>query len=316
MVSGICIIDHTKTKEMERIKIIKSGELSMARLESKNSIAIGVLLVIIGMFAIMSPVFIGISLTYLVGALLFISGIFEIIYAIKEDSLGKNVLKFIFGGLSIVIGAIIFATPTGSMALISILLIVYFFASGALSIVVSMKQNPAEGWGWILMNGVLSILFGILVIVGWPVTGVWLLGFYVGLKILMHGILFIMLGRTGLGELTHLQDSRIEMLETYAVEGAMLIHELQVRLVEQAALIAALGKELKTKVSSSDVDPAMKELNKDLGEAREWMKDVKTTTMESWDELQKESKEELDKLKKKADGITKNLKKALGLDKA
>jgi gas vesicle protein len=94
-----------------------------------------------------------------------------------------------------------------------------------------------------------------------------------------------------------------------------LIHELQVSLVEQAALIAALGKELKTKVSSSDVDPAMKELNKDLGEAREFMKDVKSTTMEAWDKLQKESKEDLDKLKKKADEITKNLKDSLGLDK-
>jgi hypothetical protein len=105
------------------------------------------------------------------------------------------------------------------------------------------------------------------------------------------------------------------MLETYAVEGAQVMHELQVALLEQAALIAALGKELKGKVSSSDVDPAMKELNKDLGEAREFMKDVKTTTMEAWDKLQDESREDIEKLKKKADGITKDLKKALGLDK-
>ena len=84
---------------MEEIKIVKSDELSMARLESKNSIAFGVLLAIFGMFAIMSPVFSGISTTFIVGALLFVTGIFETVFAFKQDSFGKGALKFIFGGL-------------------------------------------------------------------------------------------------------------------------------------------------------------------------------------------------------------------------
>jgi uncharacterized membrane protein HdeD (DUF308 family) len=251
----------------------------------------------------------------MVGALLFITGVFETVFAFKQDSFGKGALKFLFGGLSITAGIVLFAVPAEGMGILTIILIVYFFAAGILGVVVSFQVKPAEGWGWILFNGVITILLGILVIANWPVSGVWLLGFYVGLKILFLGFIFILTGRTGQEAITHIQDSRIEMLETYAVEGALLIHELQVSLVEQAALIAALGKELKTKVSSSDVDPAMKELNKDLGEAREFMKDVKSTTMEAWDKLQKESKEDLDKLKKKADEITKNLKDSLGLDK-
>jgi uncharacterized coiled-coil protein SlyX len=149
----------------------------------------------------------------------------------------------------------------------------------------------------------------------WPAAGVWIIGLYIGLRILMHGFLFITLGRTSQDELTHLQDSRIEMLEKHAVEGARMINELQVTLVEQAAMLAVLNKELKTKVSSSDVDPSLKELNKDLGEARDWMKDVKSTTMKSWDKLQKDSREVLEKLKKKADVVTKDLKNSLGLDK-
>lgn len=293
---------------MERIKIVTSDVLGVARSESKNSIAIGILLAILGMFAIMSPLFSGMSLTFMVGALLFVTGIFEIIFAFQEDTFGKGVLKFIFGGLSLAAGIAIFATPSEGLEVLTIILIVYFFASGILSVVVAFKLKPAEGWGWILANGLFTILFGLLVIANWPVSGLWLLGFYVGLKILMHGFLFIMLGRTGLEELKYLQNSRIELLENYAVESALVIHELEVASIEQLTLIALLNKELKTKVSSADVDPAMKELNKDLGEAREWMKDVKETTMESWDKLQKESKENLEKLKKKANELSKDLK--------
>jgi hypothetical protein len=137
----------------------------------------------------------------------------------------------------------------------------------------------------------------------------------VGIKILLLGILFILTGRTGQEALKLMQDSRIELLEVLTVNGAQMLKEMQVAQVEQAALIAALGKELKTKVSSSDVDPAMKELNKDLGEAREFIQDVKSTTMEAWEKVQDESREDIEKLKQKAELLTKDLKKSLGLDK-
>ena len=300
---------------MEKIKIVKSDELIMARLESKNSLAIGVLLAVIGLLAIMAPLFTGMTITIMVGVLLFATGIFETVFAFKQDSFGKGALKFIFGGLSIAAGIAIFASPPEGMGVLTIILIAYFFAAGILGIVVSLQVKPAEGWQWIMFNAVITILFGILVVAGWPFSGMWLIGVYVGLKILMHGVVFILTGRTGQEAITHMQDARIEMLENYAVEGAQVMKELQVTLVEQAALIAALGKELKTKVSSTDVDPAMKELNKDLGEAREGWKEIKSTTMEAWDKLQEESKEDIEKLKKKAALLTEELKKKLGLDK-
>jgi uncharacterized membrane protein HdeD (DUF308 family) len=296
------------------MKIVESEEILAARQASKNSVAIGLLLTVLGIFAIMSPVFTGVAVTVMVGMLLVSAGIVEIIFAFQSDSFGEGALKFIFGGLSIVAGIIIITAPVESMAFLTIVLIVYLMASGLLSIILAFKQQPEEGKVWMFLNGALSILFGILVIANWPVSGIWLIGFYIGLRILMQGFLFIRLGRTGQDELTHLQDSRIEMLERHVVEGGRMINELQVTLVEQAAMIAVLNKELKSKVSSSDVDPGLKELNKDLGEARDWMKDVESKTMKSWDTLQKDSREALDKLKKKADEITKDMKNSLGLD--
>jgi uncharacterized membrane protein HdeD (DUF308 family) len=300
---------------MEKINIVRSEELSMARMESKNSVAIGVLLVALGMLAIMSPVFTGVSTTIFVGAILLVTGILEIVFAFKQDSFGKGALKFILGGLSIAAAIALFASPAEGMGVLTIILIAYFFASGLLGLVIAFQVKPEEGWGWILFNALLTILFGVLVIANWPVSGVWLLGFYVGIKILLLGILFILTGRTGQEALKLMQDSRIELLEVLTVNGAQMLKEMQVAQVEQAALIAALGKELKTKVSSSDVDPAMKELNKDLGEAREFIQDVKSTTMEAWEKVQDESREDIEKLKQKAELLTKDLKKSLGLDK-
>jgi hypothetical protein len=55
-------------------------------------------------------------------------------------------------------------------------------------------------------------------------------------------------------------------------------------------------------------------LNKDLGEARDWMEQVSSATKESWEKLQDESDDAFNKLKKNVDKLSEDIKKSLGLD--
>jgi hypothetical protein len=58
----------------------------------------GFLLVILGLFAMMTPAVSGIATTFMLGALLLISGLATVIYAFGSDSFGQGVLRFLFGG--------------------------------------------------------------------------------------------------------------------------------------------------------------------------------------------------------------------------
>ena len=49
---------------------------------------------------------------------------------------------------------------------------------------------PAEiihNWGWHALSGLITLLLGILVLAQWPVSGLWVIGLFVGIELLFYG---------------------------------------------------------------------------------------------------------------------------------
>jgi uncharacterized membrane protein HdeD (DUF308 family) len=246
--------------------------------------------------------------------LLLIAGIVELLFAFRAESFGKGVLRFLFGGLGVLAGIIIIATPTESLGILTFILAVFFVAGGVIDIFLALKLRPEEGWGWTLFSGIVSLTLGGLIIGQWPVSGIWAVGLYIGVRMLMHGWMLMALGRTGQEMLTYLQDTRIEKLERHVRAGARAIHEAQAQLADHAAMLLTLDNELRKKISTSEVDPAIRELNQKLGEAREQMQTLTSATRETWDKAQNEANAAFEKVQKSAAEITKRLKHELGLE--
>ena len=60
--------------------------------------------------------------------------------------------------------------------------------------VFAFQHKPMRGWGWVLFNGVVSILLGVLITYQWPLSGTWAVGILVGVDLLIGGFGLI---RTG-----------------------------------------------------------------------------------------------------------------------
>ena len=300
---------------MNDIETLGSTEMFLSRQASKASTAFGAVLTVLGIFAVLAPMFTGIAVTVLVGMLLLGAGIFEILFAFKAGSLGKGIMRFLFGGLGILAGVVIFATPPESLGVLTLVLAAFFLIGGVIDLILALKLWPDEGWGWMLFSGIVSIVLGGLIIGQWPISGTWAIGLFVGIRMLMHGWMLMALGRTGQETLTYLQDARIEMLENHVRDGARALQETQAALAEHTAMIFALDTELRKKVSSSEIDPAIRDLNQKLGEARKQMQAAASATKESWDKTQNEAKAAFETLQESASEITRRLKHELGLER-
>jgi len=76
------------------------------------------------------------------------------------------------------------------------LLLAFFFAiSGIAKIIFALAYDPPHR-GWIIFNGILSILLGILIWHQWPVSGLWVIGLFVGIDALFTGWSWIILAST------------------------------------------------------------------------------------------------------------------------
>lgn len=299
----------------EKIEVSGSDLVLVARQASRTSFVLGIVLVSLGVFAVFAPLFTGIAATVLVGMLLIAGGIAETIFAFKAPSFGKGVLTFLFGGLSVVVGIAMLFFPGRGLGALTVLLAAYFVAAGIVDIVLAIKLRPENGWGWALFSGIISVVLGGFIVWQWPVSGIWAVGVYVGVRLLLHGWALVAMGIASRDAMAVLQNRRLEMLEDHVRAGAGALQQTQVALAAHTAVLAALDKELHKKVSTEEVDPAIRELNQKLGEARNQMQHAADLGAEAWNEVQTEARKTFDALQRSTTELAERLGRELGIDK-
>ena len=64
---------------------------------------------------------------------------------------------------------------------------------GITRIVMAFHIRGAKGWGWPVVSGIISVLLGIMIIAQWPVSGLWVIGLFVAIEMIMSGWSYIFL---------------------------------------------------------------------------------------------------------------------------
>ena len=272
---------------MTQQDVLTGGQVTAARSISHGVVAFGTVLTVLGIFSIIAPLFSGIAVTVLVGGLLTAAGAAQLVFSFRADTFGRGVGRFFFGGVNLVAGIICFAMPESSLGILTMILAASFVAGGLMDIFLSFKTETNEGRGWIWLSAVASIAIGIFIIAQWPVSGLWAVGVYVGVRLLLQGFMMVGLGRTGESVITQVQDTRIEVLERRLRAEAHSLQEVQAILATQSQMLLAMGDEMRTKLSAAEVDPAMQKLNDTLGDAREKMEEAASAAEHTWEEASK-----------------------------
>ncbi len=159
------------------------------------AIAIGVLSVIMGLLAIMTPYIAGLSVTVVVGALLSVSGVSQLIFAFKTGSFGKGLLTFVLGALATGVGLYMMFNPGIGLLNLTLLLAAYFFVAGISEIIAAFKMKPVKGWVWASISGVASLVVGIMIWRQFPLSEEWAVGILTGIRMIFGGMWVIAIGR-------------------------------------------------------------------------------------------------------------------------
>jgi len=148
----------------------------------------GLFAILLGIVALLMP---GITFTTLVmflGAYMFIDGIFSVASAISSrktmDAWGWMLG---IGIISIIAGIVTLRNPFATGAALIYLVAFWAIAIGILEIVVAIRlRKVIKGEGWYIVGGILSILFGMLLLTN-PIAGALTLTFIFGFYALVLG---------------------------------------------------------------------------------------------------------------------------------
>lgn len=175
---------------------VDAGLLGAIKDNAKTAKITGWVLLIAGILAVAVPTASGLSVTIFVGALLGMAGVVQCVLAFSAGAFGRGLMIFILGALSVVAGFYLMSQPVVGLAALTIMLSAYFIAAGVVEILAAFQIKPADGWVWMLIAGVVTVLLGAMLWKQFPLSGAYAVGILFGVKMIMSGWSLIYIGNT------------------------------------------------------------------------------------------------------------------------
>lgn len=159
-------------------------------------LALGIVLIVLGMIAIGSTFVMTIASVLFFGWLLIIGGGMEAIHAFWHKRWSGFFLDLLTGILYVIVGWMMVTNPKASALLLTLVIAMFLVFEGVLRIVTALTARYPH-WGWVLFNGVISLALGVMIWRQWPYSGLWVIGLFVGIEMLLNGWSLVMLSSAG-----------------------------------------------------------------------------------------------------------------------
>jgi len=157
------------------------------------SIGLSVLMIVAGVLAIASPLAAGIAINVLVAWLLVFSGCVHLVFSWYTRGIGGLLGELLLGILYICIGVYLLMHPVAGLKALTIALAIYLLLEAILEFVLGFTFRPLPGSGWLLFDGILTLILAVMIWRAWPSSSEWAVGILVGVSMLFSGTSRLML---------------------------------------------------------------------------------------------------------------------------
>ena len=161
---------------------------------SRVSLVLSILLIILGILAITLPMATSVGVVIIIGWLVIFDGFAQLVHAAQSKGIGHIVWKILVALLYLVAGAYLLAHPALGVAGFTLALAIFLFAEGVADVVgyFSTRKN-GDNSPWMLLDGIITLVLGVMIWNQWPVGSLWVIGTLVGISMVMTGATRLMM---------------------------------------------------------------------------------------------------------------------------
>jgi len=176
--------------------MVQGGSSDIVRQASTWSIVWGVVLIICGMLAVGAPFVAAIAVNIAIAWLIAFAGVVHLVLAFRAHGAGSLIWKLLVGLAYLAFGVYLIAHPVLGVASLTLVLASLFLVEGILDVVLFFKVRAMQGSGWFLLDGIVTLLLGLLIYAHWPSSSAWAIGTLVGVSMIVSGVARVMLSLT------------------------------------------------------------------------------------------------------------------------
>lgn len=167
-------------------------ELEALRKEWWWFFLLGLLLILSGTVAIGYAFLASVAVVTLFGFLMVVGGVAQIVTSFWVGRWSGFAISLLAGVMYVVVGGMVVARPAIALEAFTLLIGSFLLVGGAFRAITAMATR-LQDWGWLLLNGLIAGLLGLLVLAEWPESSIWVVGVFVGVDMLFNGWAWVML---------------------------------------------------------------------------------------------------------------------------
>lgn len=172
-----------------------AAHLAPLRRNSGWLLAAGVILVALGFVALLFAGVFSVASALWFGVIVLAGGLVMIVDAFSQAGWKGRLWHLAIGALYLAVGLITIVNPLLATASLTLLVGAALVATGVLRIVVAFQNRSLPFWGMVVLSGLLSLLLGVLILLQWPASSLWVLGTFLGIELIFQGVGMIALAR-------------------------------------------------------------------------------------------------------------------------
>jgi len=157
-------------------------------------VALGVILILAGVFALGDVVAFTLISVIFIGAMLLAGGIFQVIHAFMTKGWSDFFLNLLMGVVYVVGGFLIMQEPVQGSVIITLFLLAALLVGGIMRIVVAVRHREMTGWWLLVLSGLISVFLAIVLYMSLPWSGLWVLGTVIAIELLIQGFTWLQFG--------------------------------------------------------------------------------------------------------------------------
>jgi uncharacterized membrane protein HdeD (DUF308 family) len=154
---------------------------------SQASLVLSIVLIVFGLLAIALPIASSIGVVIVIGWLVIFDGIVQLVHAFQSKGIGHIAWKLLVAVLYLAAGGYLLARPALGVASLTLVLAIFFFAEGVSDVVAYFATRKSGSSPWMLLNGIITLILGVMVWNSWPAGSLWVIGTLVGISMVMTG---------------------------------------------------------------------------------------------------------------------------------
>jgi uncharacterized membrane protein HdeD (DUF308 family) len=148
---------------------------------------LGIVMILAGILVLGDVVLVTLISTMFIGMASIAAGAFEVIHAFWTKGWGGFVWQVLLGIVYIAFGIVLVSQPVASALILTYVLGLLLLISGFVRILLGVSHWREAGW-IMLLSGLFGVLAGLVILTRFPMAGLWVLGFILGVDLITHGL--------------------------------------------------------------------------------------------------------------------------------